>query len=445
MLRLNAFSLRDGQRLCGLRYSDCSWQHSWNDAGSMSVTIPLSDDMASLDLDTILVEQQTALALIDGNTVVHAGPILESPSWDAETRELSISCGGGWSLFDNRLVLDPLLRNQTIDGELVIDEDNPAPEWTVAYQGTAGDIVRSLIQLTKQWGDVPVDVSPYDGSQSDVVQWDGWEFPVMSDAFNDALDRENAGQLRFDPYLTLDGRLRWKQRWALNGISDLDEPFQWNTMVPGQRVRFTGCGSGGGPLVNDVWASGGKSNDVLLMYRVSDNTAISNTGILTQLGDGNAGTGDSLAALHSYARNQLNASRRDRTWNLQVGAEWNPHVGDRVQLRVNDPFLHSWKSDGTRTSTVVSLIITDVSGDAGGEWLTVACRETGETVNGIRSAVSDPMMQLAQRLKLTEKQANRANAVTRSQTYQVVNKLSELWNSRSSNSGGVTVNAGNGQ
>ena len=66
MLRLNAFSLRDGTRLCGLPFSDCSWSQSWNESGSMSVTIPLSDDIASLDLDTILVEQQTALSFLFG-------------------------------------------------------------------------------------------------------------------------------------------------------------------------------------------------------------------------------------------------------------------------------------------------------------------------------------------------------------------------------------------
>ena len=127
----------------------------------MSVTIPLSDDIASLDLDTILVEQQTALALLDGDTVIHAGPILESPSWDAENRTLSVSCGGGWSLFEWRLVLDSLLESREIDGELLIDEDNPGAEWTVAYQGTAGDIARSLIQLAQRWGDLPVDAGAH--------------------------------------------------------------------------------------------------------------------------------------------------------------------------------------------------------------------------------------------------------------------------------------------
>lgn len=426
MLRLNAFSLRDGTRLCGLPFTDCSWSQSWNEAGSMSVTIPLSDDLASLDLDTILVEQQTALALLDGDAVIHAGPILESPSWDAENRMLSVSCGGGWSLFEWRLVLDSLLESRDIDGELLIDEDNPGSEWTVAYQGTPGDIARSLIQLAQRWGDLPVDVSAYDGSQSTTVRWDGWEFPVMADAMRDALDREDGGQLRFDPYLTVDGRLRWRERWSLTGVTDRETPFKWNTMVPGQRIRFTGCGSGGGAWVNEVWASGGKSDDVLYMYRLRDAEAVNSTGVLTQAGDANAGTGDSMAALHSYARNKLSASRRDRTWNLEVGAEWRPHVGDHVELRVNDPFLHSWRADGTRTGTVVTLVITDVSGDAGGDWLTVACRETNGTVNGVRSAVSDPMRQLAERLRRTERQATRANGATRSQTYQVVRKLSQL-------------------
>lgn len=426
MLRLGAYSLRDGRRLCGLPCSGCSWKQSWNDAGSMDADIILTDDMAGLDLSAALIEQQTALALLDGNTVIHAGPILESPSWDAEKRMLSVSCGGGWSLFEHRLVLDPLLRDRDVDGELVIDEDNPGSEWTVAYQGTAGDIARSLIQLAQRWGELPVDVSPFDGSQSTTIQWDGWEFPTISDAFTDALDRENGGQLRFDPYLTVDGRLRWRERWALDGVTDRDEPYRWNTTLPGQRVRFLGCGSGGGAWVNEVWASGGKSDDVLYMTRMRDEQSIDSTGVLTQEGDGNAGTGDSLAALHSYARGRLSTSRRDRTWNLQVGAEWAPHVGDRVSLRVDDPFLHAWKSDGTRTGTVIALIITDISGTVGGDWLDVSCRETGDAVDGVRSAVSDPLSLLSMRIKGMERSLRSAGAPSRSQTYQVVSKLSEL-------------------
>lgn len=435
MIRLNAYSLRDGTRLCGLPAGDCQWAQSWNEPGSMDVTIPMDDSLATLDLDTVLIEQQTALALLDGDRIIHAGPILESPSWDAESRTLTVSCGGGWSLLEWRLVLDPQLTGRTIDGEIVIDEDNPGPEWTVAYQGSTGRIARDLIRLAQRWGDLPLDMDRYEGSGDDVLQWDGWEFATVSDALTDATGRQGGGQLRFDPYLTSDGRLRWRVRWSADGVSDRSEPFRWNAALPGQRVRFLGCGSGGNPWINEIWASGGRSEDVLYMYRLRDEPTLSATGMLVQAGDANAGTGDSMAALHAYARSRLSSSRRDRTWNLQVGAEWAPHVGDRVLLRVDDPFLHSWRADGTRTGVVVALLITDVSGDTGDDWLDVSCRQTGESVDGVASAATDPLRLLARRLRSADRVMSRAAAPARSQTYQVVRKIEEL--RRDSRDGGA--------
>ena len=423
-MRLNVYSLRDGRRMAGLPFSDLSWSQSWNAAGSMSVTVPVSDGLAGLDLDGLIVEQQVALALLDGDTVIHAGPVLTPPDWDPSSRELSVSCGGGWSMFDWRLVLDSLLQDRVIDSELLIDEDNPGSEWTVAYQGTPGDIVRSLIQLTKRWGDLPVDVSEFDGSQSTTVQWDGWEFPVMGSVFSELLDTENGGQLRFDPYITVDGRLRWRERWSLTGVTDREHAFQWNDGMPDQRAKFTGLSSGDEFWADEVWMSGGRSDDVLIMTRQRDDDALGTTGLLWQYG--NTNTADSMAGLHSAARARLNVSRRDRSWGFQVGRELLPRVGDRVEFRVNDPYLHAWKADGTRIGTVVPLIVTDVSGDASSEWLDVSCRQCGDVVNGVRSSVMNPLDLMTRRLKRVESDTRRANSATRSQTYQVVRKLSDI-------------------
>lgn len=423
-MRVDVYSLRDGSRLLNVPFSSASWSQSWNAPGSLDVTIPVSDSMAGLDLDAVIVEQQVALALFDGDVLVHAGPVLAAPDWNPESYELSVSCGGGWSMFNWRLILDTLLINRKIDSELLIDEDNPGSEWTVAYQGTSGDIVRSLIQLTKRWGDIPVDISKVDGSDSYTVQWDGWDFPVMADAFSDLLDRENGGQLRFDPFITVDGRLRWRERWSLTGVTDRQIPFKWSQLEPDCKAKFVGLSGGDNSWVDEVWASGGRSDDVLIMTRQRDEETLGNTGLLWQSGDTNVA--DSMAGLHSYARGRLVSSRRDRSWDFQVDKSLKPHVGDRVEFRVNDPYLHAWRSNGERTSTNVPLIITDVSGDSSNEILSVSCRQCGDSVDGIKSNVSNPLDLMTKRLQRVERVAGSANGSLRSQVYQVVRKLQDL-------------------
>lgn len=418
MYRVNVYDLKNGDFLTSFIPSACSWQQSWNQAGSMNVTMRLDYD--GEDWNSLLVEQLTALALTDGENIIHAGPILEAPEWSPDSRELKISVGGGWNLLDNRLILDSLLKDRRLDGEVVIDEDNPGSEWMVAYQGVVGDVCASLIKLTSLWSPILIDPMSRTGITTDTTwQWNGWEFTTISEALDD-MTKSESGQLRFDPYFTVDGRLRWRERWASVQLGT--EVLKLNAMIPGQRVVFSGVSATGTSLVNEVWASGGKSNDVMKLYRLNVDDG---TGILLQAADTSQSSSNSMSAIHASAKATIAASRKDRTWNLKVGIEHNLHVGDRVDLTVCDPYFHSMQN-GKITPLTVPLIITDVSGDVSSDWLTVSAMESSDTVDGVRSNVSDVSMVIAQRLADMNKRVKRLEMPTRSQAYQVVNKLSGL-------------------
>lgn len=426
MFHLNAYSMPDGNPVSIIPFSSCSWREEWNEAGSMSVDILLSEHTGNLDLDAILLEDRTLLALFDGERIVHAGPILESPAWNADTHTVSVNVGGGWSLFDLRLVMDSQLRYTDVDGSILMDDSSKPSAWTLGFTGSPGDLIRYLIMETVQWGRLPVSTLSYESDPQLTMSWYGWDFVKLSDAFKDILGTDDGGQLRFDPELDEDGRLRFVERWARKGVTDRPVPFRWNSMAPEARVRFQGVDSGGQRRVNEMWMSGGKNVDKTFITVSRDLDALLDGEPLFQAGESDQNTENRLSVLHSHSKARLDASRLDRTWNFLVGHELNPEVGDLVEFTVNDRFLHETRADGTRTATVVSLIITNVEGTVGDEWLKVSCRQHGDTVNGVTSAVNDPLALFSRRLRDAERLLRKANSPTGTQSYQVVSKLQTL-------------------
>lgn len=427
MYRLEAYDCVNGTHLnaAPLPCSKCTWSQAWNTAGSMSVDIPMTRELRDVDLDPLLVEQSTLLALWDGTRIVHAGPILEPPSWDAEGRVLSVKCGDAWSLFDWRLVLDRQLRRRLFDGPVTVDEDNPSSEWTVGYAGSGGDVVKGLIGLAQSWGrlcvNVPSGYAPQHGGSPMSLSWAAWDLSTVSDAISDVLESEYGGQLRFDPLLDADGRFHWQARWAQDGI--VDAVWRWNILMPGPHVRFLGVDSSGGSIVNQVWATGGRDKDQLLIARADDADMEASTMLLQA---GSSTSTDSLASLHSTARGLLAGGRRDRVWKLEAGREHPVRVGDHIDLRVNDPYLHDRDRDGSPISTLIPLVVTDVSGDVSSEWVSIQARQRATSVDGVRAGNTNPVTWLGRRMDRLERMAARALAPSGTQAYGVVAKLRQL-------------------
>lgn len=429
--RLIAYDLQTGARLCRLSARKASWSHSWNEAGSMSAEILIDRDMAMLDLASLIMEQRTALALWRGDRIVHAGPVTTAPEWDPKENTLTVSCGGGMTCLEWLPAMDSLLRSRMFDGTVVIDEDNPDPGLNVGFGGSGGDIIKAWVGLAQQWasGRLPIDVpSGYEAEHHDLtVTAAAWDFRTCADMVDATLQLGHGGQARFDATTDLDGRLRWTTVWSETGI--VDREHRWNTGLPGQRVLFTGLAAGESPAVTDSWASGGKNSDRLLLTRQQDADALRAGWPIIFKGDTSNGSADSLAALHATARNNLAASRRDRTWKLSVGTEHDPHVGDHVRLRVNDPYLHERRSDGTAEATTVGLIVTDVSGGTDSEWLDVQCRQYTDSIDGIRAGSGDPMALVARRMRALGRGAKLANAAAGSSVYGTTGKVRQERNS----------------
>lgn len=353
---VHAYDLVTGKHLTRLPYTKCSWNDRMNQAGGMTVDIDMSDTAKGMGLGDLLEPWKVILSHERGTDIIHAGP-LTSLDWDADQRRLSMTCGGGLTLLTKRLVLNRRIRDTWRDGSVLVDEQHPAGDLALTVKGSPRDIIRALIDETIQWGKLPFTLPDVEGGDLSIT-YAAWDLATIAERIAE-LDCE----YRFPSTHTADGGITF-------GVETGDsqtETARWNAIIPDSRIILDGLASDAGDLCTQVWATGGKENDRTYMCRRTSTRLTDEGWPLMQGRDTSHTTVSDLKTLQSNALAQLQETAWvDRTFSLKVGEEHEPHVGDLVDLTVDDDCL------GRRT---YSLKITDVSGDSSSDWLTVKAQE----------------------------------------------------------------------
>lgn len=142
---------------------------------------------------------------------------------------------------------------------------------------------------------------------------------------------------------------------------------QWNTIIPGARAILTTLDGDGTDMTSQVWATGGKDDDKTLMCRRTTTIPQDDGCMFLQTKDTQHTTVSDLKTLQTHALADLaHGAWPAETYTVKVGEEHDVRVGDTADLTVDDDHL------GART---IPLKITDVSGDASSDWLTVQAQE----------------------------------------------------------------------
>lgn len=360
---VHAYAIIDGTHLYRLPYSAAQWQESIKQPGSLSVTVPLSREAKQLDLWSTLRPWKCMIALQRGRSVIHAGPLTDLQR-DAGSRSLSLTCGGGLTLLTKRLVLNSALKDGWRDGTVLVDEEHPAANMTLAWKRTWWwVVVCRLIIETKKWEDLPIDLPAIQEPGDKQRAYFAWDLATVADRICDIMNLSDGNEISFDPYLTDDGHLRYRMRAGTPEL--ITATHMWNTTLPDSRVDLESVSGSGSNLTTQVWATGGKNDDRTLMCRRTAQTLDGYP--LMQTADTSHTTVERLSTLQQHAMGRLAAGCwPDETFTLKVGEEWTPHVGDHAITRVSDDYL------GDQT---LELKITDISGDTGSDLLTVTCKE----------------------------------------------------------------------
>ncbi len=407
---VHAYAITTGEHLYRLPYSAAQWQESIKQPGSLSVTVPLSREAKQLDLWDTLRPWKCLIALQRGRSVIHAGPLTDL-QWDAGSRSLSLTCGGGLTLLTTRLVLNSALKDGWRDGTVLVDEEHPAANMTLAWKRTwwwvcivrliletlvlnsalkdgwrdgtvlvdeehpAANmtlawkrtwwwvcIVRLILE-TKKWQDLPIDLPSIEEPGDKQRTYFSWDLATVADRISDIMNLSGGNEVVFDPYLTPDNHLRFELRAGKPEL--ITTTHRWDTTLPDSRVDLESVSGSGSNLTNQVWATGGKDSDKTLMCRRTA-TPLAGYGLMQSANTAHT-TVERLSTLQQHATGQLaNGCWPDETFSLKVGEEWAPHVGDHAITRVDDDYL------GSQT---LELKVTDISGDTGSDLLTVTCKE----------------------------------------------------------------------
>lgn len=359
-----AFDLLTGAPIMRVPASNMTWSQAVNDPGSADVTVAPNEGVAHRGLRDRLRPWKTAIALMRGDRVIHAGPLV-ARNVSRSTGDVHLNVGGGWTILDKRLVLNYALKSMWKNGEVLLDEENPAPHWQLTLTGSLVDVARGLIAETMKWGELPIDLPPAEGGVNS-RRYDCWDFAKVSERIKQLCEVQGGPEIRFDPRVTATGNLRW----LLRGADELtDNDWHWNTSLPGVRAMMEDIDEDGDAMASMCFALGGRKDDVVL-------TALAQTPKLTaagwpllQVADTSHSTVSELATLLGHAGETVaRGSITQESFKLRIGVEYAVAPGDHANVIIEDPYFGRAR---------LPLKILAVSGDSG-DWMSVEARLRNE-------------------------------------------------------------------
>lgn len=355
-MQVRIFNTVDGSPVSGSSVapvSDVSWSRSYNEPGSLSLTLPPTEELLQWGARKKLRPWKHCAALIDEANVIAAGPITRR-KWSGD---ISVSCGGGWTIFDKRLVLNHALATAWHDGEVLLDEDNPSPEWLLEFAGLSyGGIGAGLIREALKWGPLLVD-GPDLESGTRERRYQGWDLATVADRLDDLANLQGGPMIRFVPYIRGDGHLRFRYETGAVGAY-----YRMAETMQGYGVIVEDVDEDGGSMATDSFALGGRDDDIVLAARSSSAALTDGGWPVMQVADKSHTSVSRLDTLKGYT-DQLVADGATvpESTKLRVRASAGVQPGDVIDLTTSNSF------HGKRE---VMLHVASVSGDFS-EWCDV--------------------------------------------------------------------------
>jgi hypothetical protein len=358
-LRVVAFDTATGDRIARVPGS-FTFELPYNgELGSIKVTAKWTREAVRLKTWQRTAAKRTILAVLDGNRVLCAGPITDR---DLDTSGFSLNAAASiWRSLDDRFVLNPALANFE-SGEVLIDEDNPAPQWFTTLTGSLVDIAARLVDLALFWGPLPITTPPSEGG-TNVRTYNGWELPTVGSRLSLLTGVADGPELRFVPSLRADGGITFHLEGDIELISKV---HRWDTRLPLQRVAFLRITEDATNLASEAWGFGGKSDDVVLAARSRSDALTSLGWPVSQTSVPGLSTVSDLGTLRSHLNERVSRGTvPPEVFEFRVHRSHAPQPGDWADVR----FIHP-----AYGQTDLPLKVLSVSGDSG-EWLTVKGRQ----------------------------------------------------------------------
>ena len=357
-MHLQAYQM-DGKPMPGAaRIPVESWQHQsgLGDPGSLTFDISGGRSALAYRVREKLRPWRSMVAVLDGKRVVAAGPVLRR-KWAQDDGSVSVSCGDGMSFFGKRLVLNSALDRNWRDGEVVIDEDNPAPQWMLSFSGLSlAGIANGLLRETLKWGALPID-APTEPLERGINErnYRCFDYATILDRLNDLQEVRNGPMMRCIPYLTSQGWLRFKFDPGFDG-----EDHYLSTTLEGHGIVLDSVDEDGGTIANEIFAMGGRDENVVLVAR--KRAELAGVPLLQEAVMSHTSV-SRITTLQDHVNQSLvDGCTIPESTKLRARASHGIRPGDRLHLTTSNGY------HGDHVQTVLNVV--QVSGDES-EWVSI--------------------------------------------------------------------------
>lgn len=360
-LMVKTFLTKSGAPVPGsnlVPFTGADWTLTFNDECTATIRIRMTDQAERWGVREKTRPVKHSVAILDEqDSVAFAGPI-KKRSWDGKT--LTLNVGDGWTLMKWRLVLNFALKANWVNGEVLIDEKNPPGNWVLRAAGLSqGGLGAFIVKEALRWGEMLLD-SPSPAVGTSEETWNCYQFETVYSALQRIAGRVNPPRIRFPSYIDDNGRLRirYEAAAAYGQTHTLFAP------IPGQRVLFDKMDEDSGSVCTQMFGSGGRDDDKLLVARAED-TALEEDGYpLIQAADTSHSSVVWVSTLLDWLKQGVSdGSTKPESMDFKVSADRQIIPGDRLDITVQDPYL------GKDT---VGVHAVDVSRSVTSEWQTVS-------------------------------------------------------------------------
>lgn len=321
------------------------------DKGSLTVRVYITDN--TVDLHTYTRPGRYSWAVAYGNHIVQAGPVW-SYTVDDESRELEVTCGGLYSIFDRRVTRNP--NGSTNDPVPAIV--NPSED--LIYRGLSlRGIMRQLVadNLAQIYYDIPSLVLPEAETGTAERTYYGYALKMIKENMDQLSEVINGPEFDFAPEFTPVGdHIQWRLNIGTPLLGDQESTAVWDygtEQAPVDTINVDVDGSAA--PCSRVWVKGDGSERTLLTGFAEDIRWQQQGYPATDYVDGDHTSVTVQQTLEDYADAALaEFTTPTEKWSCSVqiagggGVEYSPALGN-WQLGDAPQFFvvgHPWLPDG---------------------------------------------------------------------------------------------------
>ncbi|ROP78333.1 hypothetical protein EDF18_0979 [Frigoribacterium sp. PhB107] len=369
MTRILIGDLRTGRKLQDVSVLSATWAKQLNAAGTISITVTLRDpDLVRLGLRNVATPGKSFLAVVENDVVMEAGPIW-THDYDRDAGTLKLTAAGLWSYFDHRVLIPVLAAGQSPVGA----DTNLSGLWL-------GTIAKRIVQQARAHtgGNVPV-VFQADEAGTSERKYLGADLALVGDRLEDITNVIGGPDIDFAPRFTADRLgIEWVMRVGTAAQPQLSSTrtHVWDLAVPEPSVRGLQVKRTAERMVGRAWATGGRTDDVVMTARYENPTLTAAGYPLLEAVDSSHSSVSVQSTLDGYAAEAARTGYKPiEFWSFEVDATATPRVGtyqvgdySRTKIK-GDPYVPDNVTDGYLRRIVA------MSGDEQGRWIKVT---TGE-------------------------------------------------------------------